>query len=188
MLGKIFIVSGSSGSGKTTIVNLVLEKLKPKIQIDRVITYTTREPRENEIQGIDYYFITQEEFTLKIKEGFFIEYSNDYGCYYGSPKYILDDLTKSWIFIVDYKGIKAIKEKIPKSVSIWIEVSSLEILEQRLKLRHDLPEQIQKRLMLAKNEYEIVKKDFKFDYVLQNNVLKDSILSLDQIIISSLND
>ncbi|MDR3646636.1 MAG: hypothetical protein P4L22_03790 [Candidatus Babeliales bacterium] len=187
--GKIFVISASSGAGKTTLVNLVLEKLKPTIYIDKVITYTTREPRKSEVPGLDYHFICKEEFLLKIEEGFFIEWSQVYGNYYGSPKYILDELpNKSWILILDFAGAKTIKESVHDSVLIWIEILSLEILEQRLKLRGDLPEQIQKRLMLAKNEFELINKNLIFDYKFKNDVLKDSITCLEQIILFQLNN
>lgn len=186
--GKIFVISASSGAGKTTLVNLVLERLKPNIHIDKVVTYTTKAPRKGEVNGIDYHFISEQEFQLKIKEGFFIEWSNAYGSFYGSPKYILDELSyKSWILILDFMGAKAVKKTIVDSISVWIEISSLEILEQRLKLRGDLPEQIQKRLMLAKNEFELINKNFIFDYKFENDVLKDSITCLERIILNSLN-
>lgn len=186
--GKLFIVSGSSGVGKTTLVNSVLLRLKPRVDIDKVITYTTRQPRKGEIPGIDYHYINETEFKVKINQGFFIEWSNNYGNFYGSPKYILDELSiKSWILILDLSGAKAVKEALPNSILIWIEIPNLEILEIRLKLRGDLPEQIQNRLMLAKNEFEQINKNLIFDYKFKNDVLKNGITCLEQIIISCLN-
>jgi len=91
---KLFIVSACSGAGKTTLVNAVIENLRKKqVPIERVITYTTKQPRAGEVDGRDYHFVSVEDFQRKIQEGFFIEYSEAYGNYYGSPKSLFE---KEW--------------------------------------------------------------------------------------------
>ena len=80
MVGKIFVVSAPSGAGKTTLVTELISRYPGKLE--RVVTYTTRQPRYNEIDGVDYYFISVKEFEEKIAQGFFIEWSTAYGTYY----------------------------------------------------------------------------------------------------------
>lgn len=83
MKGRLYIVSSPAGGGKTTIINLLLEELS---FLRRVITYTTRQKRKNEIDGVDYVFIKKEEFERLIQENAFLEYALVHGNYYGTPK------------------------------------------------------------------------------------------------------
>jgi guanylate kinase len=158
MSGKLFVISAPSGAGKTTLVQHSLERLRESCVISRVVTYTTKEPREGEaVQGVDYHFISQAEFEKKIGEGFFIEWSSAYGHYYGSPSSLVEYMAKghSFILIVDRAGAGRIKEAIPEAVLIWIYTSSIEVLKKRLIARGgDSPEQIEKRLALAVSEIE----------------------------------
>ena len=107
-IGKLFVVSAPSGTGKTTIVNYIIEKYGRYFNISRVITYTTKKPHESEQDGLDYYFLNEKEFVQKAKENFFIEHSKDYGHYYGSPVSIVHELNfgKSYILVLDQKGAK----------------------------------------------------------------------------------
>ena len=71
--GRLFIVSAPSGAGKTTVVNAVLERMRPDCAIERLVTYTTKKPRAGEtIDGVDYHFVTNDDFQVKIKQGFFL--------------------------------------------------------------------------------------------------------------------
>src|SRR5581483_10666268 len=110
--GVLFIVSAPSGAGKTTLVNAALGSLKSSHAIERVITYTSRMPREGEIPGVDYHFISELEFQSRIKDGFFLEWSGAYGTYYGTPRGLLEDLEKGHhrILIPDRNGAQKILE------------------------------------------------------------------------------
>ena len=173
--GKLIVVSAPSGAGKTTLVGAVLNRLnRQNMVLERVITYTTKEPGKSEISGGDYYFVSPEEFQEKINKDFFIEWSHVYGYYYGSPKSFLENLKKgrSYIIIVDRAGWQRIREFPVATTSIWIEPPNLIILEQRLQLRsRDSLLEIKRRLALASQEiqdeqvcplyhYKIVNDDF----------------------------
>lgn len=187
--GKLFVLSAPSGAGKTTIVNAVLSKLKCNYNIDRVITYTSKLPRLGEIRGIDYNFISKEEFEVKINEGFFLEWSAVYGNYYGFPKYIINEFkqSKSYIVILDRAGAWEIKKKIKDTVLIWIDIPNISILENRLLKRNsDSPDQIKKRLELAHIEIEQEKNNPLFDYKFPNDDLNETINVIERFIIAEL--
>ncbi len=157
MAGKLFIISAPSGAGKTTLVEYMLKQIKDQYRMFRVLTYTTRAPRETEEHGKDFYYISQAEFEYKITQDFFIEWSNVYGCYYGTPCDVLDKIAQgaSGLLIADRAGAKQIKAQAPESVLIWIYTSSIEVLQQRLSERGtNTPEQITMRLALARDEIQ----------------------------------
>ncbi|KKP35860.1 MAG: Guanylate kinase [candidate division TM6 bacterium GW2011_GWF2_32_72] len=176
MGGKIFVISASSGAGKTSLVTEVLKKIGTKHSISRVITYTSRQPRPGDINGIDYHFVTSQEFELKISQDFFIEWSGVYGAYYGSPKHIIDELAlgRSFILILDLAGAISVVQKFSQAVSIWIDVPSIEILEQRLVSRGtENIIQIKKRINLAKKEQKDEKKlNFFRHYLINDDFFK----------------
>jgi len=158
MSGKLFVISAPSGAGKTTLVRHVIERLQETHSISRVVTYTTKAPREGEaVEGVDYHFLSQADFEKKIGESFFIEWSCAYGNYYGSPSSIVTRMAEghSFVLIVDRAGAQRIKEQIPEVILIWIYTSSLEVLKQRLiKRGGESPEQIVRRLEIALEEIE----------------------------------
>lgn len=171
-LGRLFLVSAPSGAGKTTVVTAALQELQKQYAIKKVITYTTRPMRNGEVEGIDYFFITQEDFQKKIAEGFFIEWSNWYENYYGSPRSIIDDIQKgiSFIAIVDRFGAQSFKRSYPESVLIWLTPPSLEVLQERLALRKtDSSEEIEKRLRKAVVEMNEEKEEKIYKYHIINN-------------------
>ncbi len=101
MAGTLFVVSACSGAGKTTLVTRAIKELSISYPISRVITYTTKAPRMTEQNGIDYHFLSVEEFEIRAKNGFFLEWSNQYGNYYGSPHSIINDLPKAISVIIE---------------------------------------------------------------------------------------
>ncbi len=90
--GVLFIVSGPSGVGKTTVVTEFLRQQGADYNVSRLVTYTTKSPRSTEVHGSDYHFITQAEFERKIADDFFLEWSGEYGALYGTPLCVIDDL------------------------------------------------------------------------------------------------
>lgn len=182
--GKIFIISASSGAGKTTLTNEVIKRLSHKFNISKVITYTTRSPRIDEINGKDYYFLTEKEFKQKLKADFFLETTKYNESFYGSPKNILENIKygKSFILITDLKGIKVLKKLIPKAILIWINIPNLEILRQRLINRGDNFKKIEQRLKLAKIELKEIKKTDFFNYKIINDKFDQTSQKLMQLI------
>ena len=174
MVGKLFVVSACSGAGKTTLVTEVINRLEGKYNISRVITYTSKTPRVNDVDGKDYYFISSQEFELRIKGGFFLEWSAHYGNYYGSPVSLREDLAcgKSFIVITDLKGAEALAHCMQEAVLIWIYVQDLNTLKTRLFKRNtENIEQIKERLRLAQQELD----NQLLVNLFKHNVLNDDI-------------
>ncbi len=172
MIGKLFIVSAPSGAGKTTLVNEVIKTFKSQFNLNRVITYTTRHKRPDDIHGKDYYFISKHEFEKKIRENFFMEYSYEYDNYYGSPHHIISDLKTgiSYCMIVDIVGAMILYQKLDEAVFIWIYPKSIQVLKQRLIYRAtDTYQEIERRLQLAAKEISCERKNPIFMYKILND-------------------
>ncbi len=187
--GKLFLLSAPSGCGKTTITYKILDALQDTYNISRVITYTTRPPRATDKVGTDYHFISINEFEEKIKNDFFLEWSQAYEHYYGTPGDLLHKIEQgySYIAVVDIAGIRSILTKYEKAVSIWMEPPSLIALEERLRLRNtENEEQINKRLKLARQELFQMQQTPLYTYKMVNNCLDDTIDSLKKIILSEI--
>ena len=175
MKGKLFIVSGPSGSGKSTIT----KKVRDILNIPLSISATTRKPRVGEVDGVDYYFLTTNEFEKKIENDEFFEYANVHGNYYGTLISQIDkklELGQNVILEIDVQGGIIAKSKRPDAILIFCRTEDENILENRLRARNtDIEEIILKRLENAKKELEYEK---KYDYVLVNKELEISIQQL----------
>lgn len=182
MSGKLFIISAPSGAGKSTLVKHVLQRMQQSYEIERVVTYTTKKPRKGEsVDGQDFNFISQSEFEHKITQGYFIEWSNAYGNYYGSPRSILQRMTmgQSLILILDRTGAQQIKQKVPKAIMIWIYTSSIDVLRGRLGARGgETREQIEYRLRLAQQEIEEEDQSPRYQFHILNDDFYDSLEQL----------
>ncbi|PJA96996.1 MAG: guanylate kinase [Ignavibacteriales bacterium CG_4_9_14_3_um_filter_34_10] len=167
---KLFVFSAPSGSGKTTIVRSLL-KYFPELVFS--VSATTRKKRSTEINGKDYFFISETEFENKIKNDEFVEWEKFYDYYYGTlVSFIEDKLGKSQSVVleVDVKGALSIKKSYPDSVLIFIMPPSLEELKVRLLNRKtESEEDFKKRIHRA--EMELSYKD-KFDYIVINDNLE----------------
>lgn len=187
---KLFIVSAPSGAGKSSLVSAVLATLGNQHVLERVITYTSRQPREGEREGVDYYFIAPGEFEAKIQKGFFIEWSAVYGSYYGTPQYIVEGLGlgKSYILVIDRVGAGQIIRSMPETVLIWITAPSLEVLCNRLRGRGTETEaQIMGRMNRAKIEINEEKKEPFYRYYVINDDFDATKLKIIFIILNELN-
>ncbi len=163
---KLFVFSAPSGSGKTTIVRDILKQY-PEFLFS--VSATTRKRRNVEKDGVDYFFISEEEFKKKIDDGEFVEWEKFYDYYYGTLKKIVDDnISKGLVtvFEVDVKGAISIKKVYPFATLIFIAPPSIEELKERLIKRNtESDEDLKKRIERA--EMELGFKD-QFDYVVNN--------------------
>jgi guanylate kinase len=178
--GHIFVVSAPSGAGKTTIVKSILKDF-PELAFS--ISATTRKKRENENDGADYHFLSEENFLKKINENQFVECEKFYDYYYGTPKGFIDDNIingSSVLLEVDVKGALKIKSIYPEAILVYIYPPSFEVLVERLKNRKTEDEiDFKKRVERAK--MELSHKD-KFDYLVVNNDLNTAISEVKSLI------
>ena len=175
----LMAVSGPSGVGKGTIVKTLLSRRDDVVES---VSCTTRAPREGEIPGKHYFFLSHEEFKRRIEENDFLEYDEHFGNYYGTPKSFVEETlkTKSVIMEIDVVGSLNAKKVFPDCVLVMIVPPSLEELKKRLIGRGtEGEEQIEGRL--ARLEYEIAQKD-KYDYIIVNDDLETAIAEVSKII------
>jgi len=178
--GTIIAVSAPSGTGKTTIVRKILREF-PEIIFS--VSATTRKKRENEVNGVDYFFIDEEEFWEKINKKEFVEWEKFYDYYYGTFRTFIEDTInsgKSVILEIDVHGALEIKRIYPDSVLIYIAPPSLEELLHRLKNRRtESEEDLKKRIERSTMELGL---NHKFDYLVVNNDLNTAYSEIKAII------
>jgi guanylate kinase len=179
---NVYIISAPSGSGKSTLV----EKVRPIVpNLDFSISYTTRQPRGNEQNGREYFFVSREEFDQMIRRGEFLEYADVFGNCYGTAKRFLEQAQQKGydlLLDIDVQGAAQIKRKLPEAVSIFILPPDRKTLETRLRHRSlDKEEVIQRRLVTASREIE---KYREYDYILINDRLEDSVEALQAILLA----
>ncbi|MBP3726150.1 MAG: guanylate kinase [Bacteroidaceae bacterium] len=174
--GKLLIFSAPSGSGKTTIVQWLMQR-HPELNLSFSISCTSRPPRGNEQNGREYFFLSTEEFEQRIAAGDFVEYEEVYaGCYYGTLREQIDRQLgegHNVLFDVDVKGGCSIKKIYgDRALSIFIQPPSVEELQRRLLQRGtDKPDVIQQRV--AKAEYELTFAP-QFDHIVVNDDLQQA--------------
>ncbi|MCX7794697.1 MAG: guanylate kinase [Thermodesulfovibrionales bacterium] len=177
--GNLIVVSAPSGAGKTTLCSAVLKSLE---RIAFSISYTTRKPREGEVNGVDYYFVSEKDFKEMIDRGEFAEWAVVHGNYYGTSRKTIDDLMERNIDVlldIDVQGAKQIKVLYPEAVLVFIMPPSFEELKKRLYSRG--AENLELRLRRAFDE---MKEYYFYNYVIINDNLEKAISDLRSIIIS----
>ena len=179
--GKFIVISGPSGVGKGTICNKLLNEVNAWYSVST----TTREIREGEKEGVNYFFVTKEEFEDKIREGEFLEYNIYNNNYYGTSKKIVLDKMNEGINVfseIDVNGGKNIKKMFPDALLIYIAPPSMKELKKRLIERGtDTPEVIERRLAIAKEE---AKQVGFYDYVIVNDDLEEATKKVKEIILN----
>ena len=180
--GNLFIISAASGAGKTSLVKKLLTLIN---DLTLSISHTTRNPRPSEIDGKDYFFVTNEIFAKMIKEDKFLETAKCHGSFYGTSRNFVQevrDAGKDIIFEIDWQGAESIKAIFPEAISIFILPPSLKKLEERLIARgQDSEDTIKARLAAAKSEMSHVN---QFDYVTINDNFDDALKELQSIIMA----
>jgi guanylate kinase len=163
----IYVVSGPSGCGKSTLIGRVLARLE---DVRFSVSHTTREKRDSEVEGKDYYFVDREAFQKMVQRGRFVEWAIVHGAYYGTAKKELArGGCKDIILDVDIQGASQIREKVPSAVSILILTPSFGELRRRIESRRmDSALAVQKRMSTARRE---VRSYGSFDYILVNDDL-----------------
>ncbi len=181
--GSVFIVSGPSGVGKGTIVKSVIDK---RDDMFLSISCTTRAPRDGEEDGVNYHYITEEEFKKRIDQNYFLEWENYVGNYYGTPKKPIEEAMengKNTLLEIEVGGAFKAKRIFPDAVLVFVVPPSYGELKRRLLKRDEgnpvAVSAIEKRMERALLEYEKIK---DYDYIIVNNELENAISDLEKII------
>lgn len=178
--GHLFIISAPSGGGKTTLSKAVIDRFK---DILYSVSYTTRSPRNSEQDGVDYYFIQKKDFEERIESGYWAEWAEVHGNYYGTSGEFLEKGLASGrdiLLDIDVQGTRQILEDYPDSITIFIMPPSLETLRKRLEMRKtESRATIKKRLLTA--EKEMAQKNL-YRYLIVNDQLSVSLEKLVAII------
>jgi guanylate kinase len=176
----MFIISAPSGAGKSTLVELLLSQNK---ELFFSISHTTRPPRPGEMDGIEYFFISEERFKKMIQEGDFFEWAEVHGYHYGTSKGMLkqaENRGSDLILDIDVQGAMKVEQILPEATSIFILPPSFEVLRERLQRREkDTEQQISKRIENARQEIQYC---YQYDYIVINRELHAAFEDLSSII------
>ncbi|MGD0771192.1 MAG: guanylate kinase [Candidatus Solibacter sp.] len=176
----VFIVSAPSGSGKSTLVAHLLATV-PDLMFS--VSYTSRPPRGQEVDGESYHFVSRPEFEAMLARDEFLEWAQVFGNYYGTHRGILEDARarhKDLVLDIDVQGARQLKAKIPEAVTVFILAPSRLVLEQRLRARsEDRDDVIARRL---KDAAEEIRRYEDYDYVLINRELVEAGATLSAIV------
>ncbi|AFS24934.1 guanylate kinase [Chlamydia psittaci] len=179
---KLFTISAPAGAGKTTLVRMLAQEFPDSFQ--KTLSLTTRVPRPEEVPGVDYQFVSQEEFQRRLDNDDFLEWVALFGEYYGTSRLGIDEIWKSGrhaVAVIDVEGALVLRSKIP-TVTIFISAPSQEELERRLKQRgSEQDTQRQERLQHSLIEQAAAN---KFEYVIINDDLEKSYEVLKSIFIA----
>jgi guanylate kinase len=180
--GLLFIVSAPSGTGKTTLVEKLVEQV-PRLCMSR--SYTSRPARPGETDGVDYNFVTRHRFEAMLAAGEFLEWADVFGNFYGTSAPETERLLaagKDVVLVIDVQGARQVRSRGIETVSIFVLPPSADILEQRLRGRSkDSEEQIQRRLAVARRE---IGEYNRYEYVVINDEVESAVERLRAIIMA----
>lgn len=170
--GRLIVFSAPSGCGKGTMLEQILKNEDFCVSVSA----TTRSPREGEVDGVNYYFISKDEFTERIGEGKFLEYAEYCGNFYGTPMDKVNEMLekgKNVILEIEVQGAIKVMHKRPDALSIFIAPPSINELRRRLHKRGtETDEVIEQRIAQASNEVALAA---KYDYIIVNDALEDAV-------------
>lgn len=181
-IGTLIVVSGPSGAGKGTICS---ELLNSDESLKLSISMTTRAPRGKEVDGVDYYFVSKEEFENKIAKGDFLEYAEVHGNYYGTPKDMVEKSLKAGediILEIDIQGALKVKETMPEGIFIFIMPPSMRELRDRLVKRNT--ETKEKIIERFRNAYKEINEVTKYNYIVINDEIDVAVEKVKSIILA----
>lgn len=180
MAGDLFVVVAPSGAGKTSLVNAVLA-VETGIRLS--VSFTTRAPREGEVDGREYHFVARERFEAMIAAGDFLEHANVYGNYYGtSRRWIEQELAGEHdvMLEIDWQGAEQVRRLFPRMVGIFILPPSIGELRRRLTARgKDASEVIERRMASAREEISHV---LEFEYIIVNEQFDAAVADLQAVV------
>ncbi|MBD7910393.1 MULTISPECIES: guanylate kinase [Clostridium] len=180
--GVLIVISGPSGAGKGTICKALLEKHD---DLYLSVSATTREPRKGEVHGVNYYFLTKDEFRKRIDRNDFLEWAEVYENFYGTPRSSVDkmlDEGKNVILEIDIQGALKVKENCEDGVFIFILPPSMEELKQRIINRgSETPESLMRRFTSAYQEINYIS---KYNYGVINDKVEDAVVKIENILVA----
>ncbi len=183
----IIVLSGPSGVGKTTIGKKVLEDEELANVVQRVPTFTTRPPREGEVDGEDYVFVSKTEFAIEMAAGNLLEWVEIFGNFYGTSRKVIEDILKKGfvpMLIIDVRGGAYIKKTFDDVLDIFIMPPSEEVLRRRLQSRGKIAEEdLALRFSISHDEIEEGK---RYSHIVVNDVLEDAVEEVKALIKSRL--
>ncbi|MBM7616472.1 guanylate kinase [Weissella uvarum] len=179
--GVLIVLSGPSGVGKGTVRKALFEE--PDVDFQYSISMTTRQPREGEVDGEDYFFVTREEFENNIAQGEMLEYAEYVGNYYGTPKSFIDKTLaegKDVLLEIEVQGALQVKEKMPEGAYIFLTPPDLQALKERLINRGtEQPDVIERRVQAATKEIQMMA---NYDYAVVNDEVPLAVQRIKDII------
>ena len=180
MTGNLFIVTAASGTGKTSLLRALLAV---DTQIIRSVSYTTRQPRPGEVDGVDYHFVDEAQFMRMLSDGDFLESAEVHGARYGTSQTLVDTALQAGhdiVLEIDWQGAAQVRRLYPEAISIFILPPSMEALAERLNSRgQDSMEVIARRLAAAREEMSHAG---EFDYVTMNDDFQTALEDLRAIV------
>jgi guanylate kinase len=180
---KVFIISGPGGAGKTTLVSQLFQKKYIRDNFKRSISYTTRQARQGEINGKDYWFVNEKIFTRLRDNNELLEWEQVAGNFYGTPKKLCQQARKEhkdFVLCIDVNGATHLKNtyRLARIISIFIIVPSVKELYSRFKKRGENISVINRRMALAKKELKFIR---YYDYVVVNKDISQAVQQLETI-------
>lgn len=181
--GVLYVVAAPSGAGKTSLVKALLQK---DTAIRLSVSYTTRAPRPGETNGVDYHFVSVEEFKAMAARSEFLESAEVYGNYYGtSQAWIAGEIAagRDILLEIDWQGAAQVKKHFPEAVTLFILPPSIEALRERLSSRgQDSPEVIEKRMAAARDD---ISHAAEFEYIIVNDDFDQALLDFMAVVRAS---
>lgn len=178
--GLLIVLSGPSGSGKNTVCDMAKEVMP---NIWESVSMTSRKPRKGEVDGKDYYFVSEEEFEKNIEDGKMLEHAKFAGNYYGTPRESVQkqlDAGKDVLLVIEIQGALQIKEKIPQALFVFLLPPSMKELKRRLRMRKtETEEKLMERFETA---YKEINELPKYNYVIVNDKADEAARKLEAII------